>query len=189
MASVGSVFRGYFWAEYVFPESISLWGSGGSGRGFSLDSLMGAAVEALKSDLYQTEWVEMGGMVQGVADDVFAVVNARLSGVMIAGNTSVRVQLDRGLHQLRTLYFPCRVRCRRYLRLSDVDNLVGAQLQYYLNYVLWKASFKELSVLRSVNLEADNGTTNLDALATFSGECKAAYEDMRDSILMYTGGV
>lgn len=189
MASAGSVFKDYFWSEYVYPESISLWGSGGSGRGLSLDGLVRTAVEALKSDLYQTEWVEMGGMVQGVADDIFAVVNARLSGIMIAGNTSVRVQLDRGSHQLRTLYFPCTVRCRRYLRFEDVDVLVGAQLQYLLNYVLWKASFKELSILRSVQLEADNGTTNLDALASFSGECKATYEGLQESILMYTGGI
>lgn len=189
MMASGDRFKEYFWSEYVYPQSVSVWGSSSREQGLSLDSLLRTSVEAMKSDLYRTEWVEMGGMVQGCAEDIFAVVNARLSYVPIAGNTSVRVQLDRGLHQLRTMCFPCRVRCRRYLRLSDIDDLVGAELQFMLNYVLWKASWKELSILRSVTLEADNGTTNLDALATFSESCKATYESMREDIMMYTGGI
>lgn len=189
MAAEGSVFKEYFWSEYVYPQEVSIWGSSSGSKGMSLDSLLRTSVEALKSDLYRTEWIEMGGMVQSCPEDVFAVVNARLSYVPIAGNTSVRVQLDRGLHQLRTLYFPCRARCRRYLRFSDLDSLVGAELQFMLNYVMWKASWKELSILRSVVLEADNGSTNLDALSSFSEACRAAYGSMREDIMMYTGGV
>lgn len=179
-----------FWSQYPMERSVSIYGGDGVNTTplSDLNILIASCVEDLKSDLYVVEYVNCPSQITPVSEDVFAVVNARLSAFAFAGNTSVPIQLDRGLHQLRCLYVPARATVRRYLRVSDIDTLVGAQLQFFTAYVMFKAAMKELTVLQSVTLEADNGTVNLQPLADFAERNRALWEQMREDILIYTGG-
>lgn len=179
-----------FWSQYPMDRSVSIFGGDGVNTVpvSDINILIEACVEELKSDLYVTEYVDCPSQVTSVSEDVFAVVNARLAAFSFMGNTSVKVQLDRGLHQLRCLYVPARATVRRYLRMSDVDTLVGSQLQYLLLYVSWKAAQKELTMLQGVTLDADNGSVNLQPLADYAERCRSQWDSMRDEIFIYTGG-
>ena len=178
-------------SRYPIPRSLSIWGGDGV-RTFvvsDLDALIETCVDELRADLYITEYITLTGMSTGVDPDVFAVVNARLAGVYFQGNTSVRVQLDRATNTVLCRYTPAHATIRRYLRVSDLESLQGAQLQYFLVYTLWRMATTELSMLRSVSLDTDAGSLNLDSLATFAESCSSEYEKMKEAIQIFTTGI
>lgn len=187
---MGYSFIDRFWSQYPIPRAVSVFGGDGLTTVplADLGVLVAACVEDLKSDLYVTDYVDMYSQVTQVGDDVFAVVNARLSAVSFMGNTSVKVQFDRSRHQLRCLYVPARATVRRYMHVEDIDSLVGSKLQYFTAYVNFKAALKELNILQSVSLEADNGSVNLQVIADFAERNRQQYESMREDIFIYTGG-
>lgn len=45
---------------------------------------------------------------------------------------------------------------------------------------------KELVVITSVKLDADNGEVNTDNLSKFRDDCKLKYEELKPEILIYT---
>lgn len=178
-------------ARYPIPRSLSIWGGDGVST-FAvsdLDALVETCVDELRADLYVTEYITLTGMSTGVDPDVFAVVNARIIGGNFQGNTSVRVQLDRASNTVLCRYTPARATVRRYLRVSDLDTLQGAQLQYFLVYTLWRMATTELAMLRAVTLSTDAGSINLDTLASFAESCSSEYERMKEDIHLYTTGI
>ena len=67
--------------------------------------------------------------------------------------------------------------------------MAGDQLVFALMYVLSKMAEKELAILRSVVLDADNGQVNLDALSDFASTCRSRYEELKESIFIYSSGI
>lgn len=183
-------FKDKLWSQYVIPQTVSCWyGDDVTTQAVSdLDVLIASCVDELRSDLYITDYMVLNSMTTHVDEDIFAVVNAKLT-FPFQGNRSVRVELDRGAHQILCRYVPARVTYRRYLRLSDLDTLAGDQLVFALMYVLSKMAEKELAILRSVVLDADNGQVNLDALSDFASTCRSRYEELKESIFIYSSGI
>lgn len=176
-------------SEYPIPADISIWGGSAILPAVSsLEILLETSVSALQSDLFIVDYIQLTGMSTGVDSDVVAVVNARLD-YGFQGNTSVQANLDLATHSILCRYYPAIATVRRLLRRSDLDSLCGSKLQYFMSYVLWRMSDKELTMLRSVVLDADNGAVNLDALASFSSDCRDRYEALRSEILIYSTGI
>lgn len=188
MASLS--FKDKLFATYPIPRSVSIWeGDGVSSFAVSsLDDLISSCVDELRSDLYITEYVHCSSQSTSLPEDAFAVVNAKID-FQFQGNRSVRVDFDAASHRALIRYVPAVLTYRRYLRLSDLDTLAGDRLIYAKMYVLWQMAEKELTILRSVVLDADNGTVNLDALASFSDKCRDRYEEMKAEVFIYTSGV
>lgn len=191
MISMASLsFKDKLFATYPIPRSVSIWeGDGVSSFAVSsLDDLISSCVDELRSDLYITEYVHCSSQSTSLPEDAFAVVNAKID-FQFQGNRSVRVDFDAASHRALIRYVPAVLTYRRYLRLSDLDTLAGDRLIYAKMYVLWQMAEKELTILRSVVLDADNGSVNLDALASFSDKCRARYEEMKAEVFIYTSGV
>lgn len=182
-------FKQKLFAEYPIPEYISIFGSDGqlSLPIADLDLLIASCVDELKSDIFVTDYLTMGGMTMAAPEGCVAVVNAKFSA-MFQGNRSVPIDFDRAANQLLCRYVPARVTYRRYLRLSDLEGLVGDQLIYVKSYVLWKMAEKEVTVLQSVELNADNGSVNLSALASFGERARELYLAKKEDILIYSAG-
>lgn len=66
--------------------------------------------------------------------------------------------------------------------MKNVNKLEGDQLQYLLDYMLFKMADKELAMLGGVDLNADNGQINLSALQKFRDIREARYESRKEGI-------
>lgn len=71
--------------------------------------------------------------------------------------------------------------------MKNVHKLEGDQLQYLLDYMLFKMADKELAMLGGVDLNADNGQINLSALQKFRDSREERYESRKEGI--YVMGV
>lgn len=176
-------------AEYPIPYEISIWG----GDGIStfpiadLDVLLETCIDELASDLSLIDFVRVNSIKTYLPSDTVGVVSAKLD-FPFQGNRNVKVTYNASDKSVSARYYPCIVRYRRRLTLSNVSRLSGDQLQYLKDYCLFKMADKELTTLGGVDLNADNGVINLEALRKFRDTREARYESRKEGILVYSVG-
>lgn len=174
------------WTEYPIPKSVSVWGGiPEDDDEFNLDLLIKSCIKELQSDIYITDTMIARSNINQMPEDTISIVSAQLQ-IPIQGNAYVKKTYMKGTHQLYLRYFPAVVNFRRKVRVEDIEELEGDMFIYLKNYVLWKMAAKELVVITSVRLDADNGEVNTDELIKFRDACKGTYDTMKDGILIYT---
>lgn len=174
------------WTEYPIPKSVSVWGGiPEDDNEFDLNMLIKACLKELQSDIYVSETMVARSNINAMPEGTISIVSAQLQ-IPIQGNVYVKKTYMRGTNQLYLRYFPAVVNYRRKVRIEDIDDLEGDMLIYFKSYVLWKMSAKELVVITSVKLDADNGEVNTEDLVKFRDACKEKYEDLKPEILIYT---
>lgn len=180
----------YIWAEYPIPRELSIWG--GDGVSIfplaSFDTLLATCISEINSDIYIKDYVRGVGIKTFLPADTIAVVSARMD-YPFAGNRWVKFQFNPFDHSVVTRFPNVIYTIRRRLSLKNVDKLEGDRLIYFASYVRWKMADKELNMLGSVELDADNGKFSLAALEKFAAENQQRYNDMKQDILLYAVGV
>lgn len=183
-------FKKKVWAEYPIPFSVSIWGGDGieTHPVEDLDVLIEGCVDELRSDIYVTDYVRSGSMVTQLPDDAFAVVAGKLQ-TQFQGNRLVKVQFDASTKTALSRYIPVTITYRRKLSVETLDMLEGDFLIYAKTYVLWKMAEKEALILKSMILDPDNATINVDTIREFANTCKDRYESMKPEISIYPVGM
>lgn len=186
---VSKDFINMLWAEYPIPSNFSIFGGDGltSFPVSDLDALVGSCVLELRSDVYVTDYCVLSGYATRLPDTAFAVVGAKLA-FGFQGARSVKVTFDASTKMAYCRYYPANLTYRRLLDVDDLPKLQGDLLIYAKQYILWKMADKELTVLKSVTLDADNGQVNLDSLQAFRDATRQRYLDLKEGIFIYTVG-
>lgn len=181
-------FKNKLWSEYPIPDSVSVWG----GNGVQLDSikdldgLISTCVDELRSDILVTAYQRAGGICTRMPEGTVTVQSAMLtSNFMFQGNRLVKVTYDKGANTAYLSYYPAMITYKRYLKVDDLENLVGDQLIYVKAYILWKMAESELSILKAVNMNVDNGSVDWSVLESFRDKMYERYKDLKGDILMY----
>ncbi len=176
-------------SEYPIPEQLSIWGGDGISTLplFDFDDFIDTCIDELRSDLYIRDYINTSAMKTFLPEDAIGVVSGRLN-YPFQGNRSVKVQYNPIDHSVVSRFFPLTITYRRRLSRKNLDKLEGDRLIYFKHYVLSRMAEKELVTLGTVDLDADNGKLNLDALSRFAEYHKEQYTIMKDSILLYTVG-
>lgn len=174
--------------EYPVPLSLSIWEGDNSTRLSLVDweTLVSSCLRELRSDLYIVDMKVTSGMNTTMPDDCITVSYAKLRQ-SFPGNRIVTVRYEPTTKVATVTYYPAQITFRRYVRREDLDNgtLQGDSYIYFKTYLLWKMADKELQILKSINLDTDNASINLDALSQFAAEKKKYYEDLKPEILVY----
>lgn len=181
------VFKERLWNEYPIPAKFSIWqGDGVNTLSLkSLDSLIEMSVEDVATDLVVIDNITTSSMQTRLPDDTVTVMYGTMN-YYFGGNRQVKVAYDKPTHQALMRYFPATITYQRKMHLEDIPNLQGDRLIYFRSYVLWKMAEGELSFLKTMNMNLDNATINLEVLEKFMNERKDKVELLRESILMYS---
>lgn len=175
------------WAEYPVPKDISIWEPTEDSEPVAdLNVLLNSCLKELSSDLFRTEHIPSTGMTTNLPDDLVSIICVKLMQPF-QGNRQVKYTLDRSTNQIHLRYYPSIISYKRKLRFQDLNEMVGDELRYAKSYVLWKMANKELQVLKSVKLDADNGEFDLSELKEFANSCKEEYTELKKEILIYGG--
>lgn len=181
-------FKDKLLTEYPIPRSISIWTSNGMQLEAveSLDDLIETCVEELASDILITDYKKAYGLVTHMPEGTVTVQSAMLNNnYLFQGNRLVKVTYDKGNNVAYLRYYPAMLTFKRKMLVVDLDNLQGDQLRYTKAYILWKMAEKELSILKSVNMQVDNGQVDWSVLESFRDKMHDTYENLKDSILIY----
>lgn len=176
-------------SQYPIPESISIWG-GDSIETFPLvdfDVFAETCIDELASDLVITDYITVNSVKTYLPSDTVGVVAGKLD-YPFQGNRNVKITYNASDKSVNARYYPCVVTYRRRLSMKNVNKLEGDQLQYLLDYMLFKMADKELAMLGGVDLNADNGQINLSALQKFRDSREERYESRKESIMIYGVG-
>lgn len=180
----------YIWSEYPVPRQLSIWDGDGVST-FPLenwDTLLATCVAEINSDIYVKDFVMGTSFKTFLPADTIAVVSARMN-YPFAGNRWVKFQFNEFDHSVVTRFPNVVYTIRRRLSVKNVNKLEGDRLIYFASYVRWKMADKELNLLGSVDLDADNGKFSLAALEAFANANKERYDAMKQDILLYAVGV
>ena len=175
------------WLEYPIPQQFSIW----CGDGINtlplkdLDALILMSVEDVATDIMVRADIKATGMLTSLPKDTVTVMYANMD-FQFQGNRQVKVSYDSSTHIASLRYFPATIVYYRKMHLEDVPNLQGDRLIYFRSYVLWKMAETELSFLKTMNMDLDNASIDLDTLKTFAEESKTKVETLRESILIYS---
>lgn len=182
-------FKDKLWSEYPIPESVSVWGGNGVQLDSikNLDNLISTCVDELKSDILVTRYMRASGLRTTMPADTVTVQSAMLtSNFMFQGNRLVKVTYDKGSRIAYLSYYPATITYKKYLAVDDLGALVGDQLIYTKAYILWKMAESELSILKAVNMNVDNGNVDWSVLESFRDKMYERYKILKeDQILMY----
>lgn len=174
--------------EYPIPKELSCWGSR---PGFpaiaDIDVLIDTAIDELASDLYVIENVEATGMITYLPEGTITCMSAMLSGIYpFQGNRLVKVTYDQSSRKAFLRYYPAVITYSRRLNREDLDKLSGDRLIMFKSYCYWKMAEKELSVLKTANMQIDNGQIDFEVLTEFMNKRKERYTALKEEILMYS---
>lgn len=175
--------------EYPIPEQLSIWGGDGVSTHPLVDikSLIETSIDEVSSDILMTSYIEATGMSTRMPDNTVTVSSAVMSsGIPFQGNRLVKVSYDAAKKIAFLRFYPATITYKRKLEVTDLDNLTGDRLLYIKSYILWKMADKELAVLKTVNLNVDNGTIDLSVLTEFRNDMKSRYESKKEDILIYS---
>ena len=174
--------------EYPIPWKLSIWG--GSEVEEPLEdicSLVESCVEELASDLLLTGYIQANGMSTKMPEGTVTVSSAMLSGIFpFQGNRLLKTTYDKANNVCYLRYYPATICYKRKLLVEDLDNLQGDQLIFCKCYILSKMAAKELTVLKTANLNVDNGSIDLSVLQDFYSKMLEKYSSLKDEILMYS---
>lgn len=177
------------WSEYPLPKPYSIWGGDSivNAPVSSLDDLLDTCTQELASDILLLGFVEAAGMVTYLPEDAISVNYAMLSSTFpFQGNRLIKCTFDPVKHIAYLRFYPATISFYRKLRRSDLDVLSGDQLIYAKSYVLSKMATKELTILKSVNLQVDNGVIDLSVLSEFAQKMLDKYNALKPEILIYS---
>lgn len=182
-------FKEKLYADYPIPSDISVWGSNGLQLSAvaDLDDLISTCVDELASDILVTGYKNAYGLVTHMPEGTLMVQSAMLTNnYMFQGNRLVKVTYDKGNNIAYLRYYPAMLTYKRKLLVSDLENLIGDQLRYTKAYILWKMAEKELSILKAVNMQVDNGQVDWEVLSSFRDKMHQTYNDLKTEILIYS---
>lgn len=182
-------FKQRLFAEYPIPQVLSIWGGDDIATHSleDIDTLIGACVEELASDVAITDYCYMGANTLQLPADTLNVVGAKYD-MAYQGNRAVKVTFNANDKTVNCRFIPCTVTFRRKLSVDNIEKLQGNLLLYVKNYVLAKMATKELTMLGTVNLNADNGSIDLSELKSFRDDCREAVKEMKPQIMLYSVG-
>lgn len=175
------------WLEYPIPKEFSIWGGDGINTlpMKDLDKLIEMSVEDVATDIVIRGDKRALGMQTKLPDDTITVMYANMD-FMFQGNRQVKVSYDSSTHIALLRYFPATIVYQRKMHLEDVPSLQGDRLIYFRSYVLWKMATTELSLLKTMSMNLDNATIDLQVLSDFADATKEKVDTLRDSILIYS---
>ena len=175
--------------DYPIPEQLSVWGGDGivTHPLVDLDAFIETSLMELASDIAVVDYCYMGGNTLQLPNDTLNVIGARFD-MAYQGNRSVKVTYNPYNKTVNCRFVPCVVTFRRKLSLDNISKLGGNQLIYVKKFILAKMADKELTMLGTVNLNADNGSIDLDSLKSFRDECRSYVENAKGEIMMYAVG-
>lgn len=174
--------------EYPIPSQLSIWGGNeiDTTPVESLPALVESCVDELKSDILITAYQEATGMTTYLPPDTVCVVSATLSGQFpFQGNRYLKCTFDKSKCIAYLRYYPAVITYRRTLKIEDLEVLTGDELIYAKSYILSKMAKKELMILKTADMNVDNGVINLSTLESFSDEMQKKYTDLKPEILIY----
>lgn len=167
------------WLEYPIPSSVSIWG-----QIEDLKALVESVVDDLASDISVHESIKATGNSTVLPEGARDVISVKLD-MPFQGNRQVKKTYDVATRTVWLRYFPAVIRYRRDFTVEDLDKAKGDILIYIKSYLFWKMADKELTIITSVKLDADNGEVNTDDLRSFLETNKARYENLKEGILLY----
>ena len=175
------------WLEYPIPKEFSIWGGDGVNTLplKSIDELIEMSVEDVATDIVVRADRKAVGMATQLPDDTITVMYANMD-FNFQGNRQVKVSFDSSKKLALLRYFPATIVYHRKMHLEDVPNLQGDRLIYFRSYVLWKMATTELSFLKTMNMELDNASIDLQVLSDFADKTKEKVDTLRESILIYS---
>lgn len=176
-------------SQYPVPYAISIWGGDGVST-LPLEDInvfLETCIDELASDLCITDYIRINSVQTFLPSDTVGVVAAKLD-FPFQGNRNVKVSYNAYNKSVNCRYYPAVLTYRRRLTMANVNKLVGDQLQYLLDYCLYKMAEKEITILGGVQLNADNGSIDLESLIRFRDAREKRYEDRKAEILIYSVG-
>lgn len=175
--------------EYPIPEVLSIWGGDGVTTHplVDFDVFLETCLDELASDIAITDHCYMGGNTLQLPPDTLNVVGAKFD-MPYQGNRAVKVTYNPHNQTVNCRFVPCTVTFRRKLTVKNVDKLQGNYLIYVKNYILAKMADKELVMLGTINLNADNGNIDLASLKEFRDDRRQAVENAKPEIMLYSVG-
>lgn len=183
---VSEAFKKRIWLEYPLPKEFSIWG--GDGVHIlplkNIDELIEMCVEDVATDIVIREYKHALGLQTPMPEDTVTVLYANLD-FPYQGNRQVKVSYDHSTKQAFLRVFPGSIVYQRKMHVEDIDKLQGDRLIYFRYYVMNKMATMELSYLKTMNMDVDNGSINLETLKDFADDTAEKVKDLRESILIY----
>ena len=173
--------------EYPVPQQLSCWGSR---PGFQpiedISLLVETCIDELASDVHIVANIEATGMITYMPEGTITCTSAMLSGIYpFQGNRLVKVTYDQSSRKAFLRYYPAVITYTRRLTLEDLETISGDRFIYIKSYCHWKMAEKELSILKTANMNVDNGQIDLSVLEKFMDTRRERYEHLKEEILMY----
>lgn len=179
-------FKNRIWLEYPVPREFSIWG-GDMVHTLpiqNLDALIEMCVEDVATDIVMRGYKHALGLQTPMPEDTVTVLYANLD-FPYQGNRQVKVSYDHSTKQAFMRTFPGTIVYQRKMHIEDIDKLQGDRLIYFRYYVMNKMATMELSYLKTMNMNVDNGSIDLDTLRTFAENTAEKVDKLRESILIY----
>lgn len=179
-------FKSRIWNKYPIPKEFSIWG-GDMVHTLpleDLDALIEMCVEDVATDLVVREYKHATGLSTSMPADTVTCLYANLD-FPYQGNSQVKVSYNHSLKQAYLRSFPAIIVYQRKMHVEDIDTLQGDRLIYFCNYVMSMMATKELSYLKTVSMNVDNGNIDLGTLEKFAEKTAEKVEKLRESILIY----
>jgi hypothetical protein len=179
-------FKSRIWLEYPVPREFSVWG-GDLVHTLpleDLDALIEMCVEDVATDIVIREHKQATGLATPMPADTVTVLYANLD-FPYQGNRQVKASYDHSLKQAFLRSFPAVIVYQRKMHVEDIDRLQGDRLIYFRYYVMNKMATLELSYLKTMSMNVDNGNIDLETLKEFANKTEVKVKDLRESILIY----
>ena len=175
------------WLEYPIPKEFSTW----HGDGINtlplkdLDELISMSVEDVATDILIRADIKATGMLTYLPKDTVTVMYANMD-FQFQGNRQVKVSYDSSTHIASLRYFPATIVYYRKMHLEDIPNLQGDRLIYFRSYILCKMAESDLSYFKTMNMDLDNASIDLETLSKFMERTEEKVKELRESILIYS---
>jgi len=185
---ISETFKDRIWLEYPIPQRFSIWS--GDGKNTlplkDLDKLIVMCVEDVATDILMKGSAKATGMVTQLPLDTVTVMYGMMD-YEFQGNRQVKVSFDTTTKRAMMRYFPATIVFQRKMHVEDIDLLQGDRLIFFRYYVMHKMAVMELSMLKTMNMNIDNGAINLEVLDQFAKDMEEKVKALKeDTILMYS---
>lgn len=182
-----ATFKDKLFIGYPIPRQVTCWSPlPGKPAVEDLDTLIDTAIDELASDVQMTSYIEATGMITYMPEDTITCTSAMLSGIYpFQGNRLVKVTYDASSRKAFLRYYPAIITYTRRMKKEDLESLSGDKLIFFKAYCLWKMAEKELAILKTANMNIDNGQIDLSELESFRDKQYEYYMKIKEEILIY----
>ena len=149
-----------------------------------IDALIEMCVEDVATDIVIRGYKTATGLATSMPEDTVVCLYANLD-FPYQGNRQVKVSYDHSTKQAFLRQFPASIVYQRKMHVEDIDSLQGDRLIYFRYYVMNKMATMELSYLKTMAMNIDNGNIDLGVLEKFAEKTEEKVKELRDSILIY----